>query len=91
MVRKLIFMSGTVILTYSLCFWSSQHDLPKNLIIVIYPGFLDDKHSILDNSCRCPNELILRLHGSFIDQKHDFLINEHVLIVTGCWKLGLNH
>jgi hypothetical protein len=33
--------SGSVVLTYKLCFWSSQHDIPKNLKIVIYPGFSD--------------------------------------------------
>jgi hypothetical protein len=53
-------------------------------------GFSDDEHFILDNSCTCLNELILRRNGPFIDQKHDFLINEHVMIVTGGWKLGQN-
>jgi hypothetical protein len=42
MVRKLIFVSDTVVLTYKFCFWSSQHDLPKSMEIVIFQCFSDD-------------------------------------------------
>jgi hypothetical protein len=90
MVRKLIFTFGTVLLTSKICFCSSKHDIPKPLKMVIYSCFLDDLHTILDNSCMCLNELILILNGTFFDQKHDFLINRHVLIVIECWKQDLN-
>jgi hypothetical protein len=36
MVRKLFFTSDTVVLTYKLIFWSSQHDLPKSMEMVIF-------------------------------------------------------
>jgi hypothetical protein len=42
MVGKLIFTSDTVVLTYKLCFWSSQHDLLKSVEIVIFQCFSDD-------------------------------------------------
>jgi hypothetical protein len=35
-------MSGTVVLTPKLCFWSSQQDLPKNMEMVIFQCFSDD-------------------------------------------------
>jgi hypothetical protein len=36
--------------------------------MVINTCFLDDIHSILDNSCMCLNEVILILNGTFLDQ-----------------------
>jgi hypothetical protein len=83
MVRKLIFSFGTVLLPSKICFSSSKHDVPKNLKMVIHLCFLDDIHSILDNSCMCLNELILILNVTYLDQKQDFLTNRHVLIAIG--------
>jgi hypothetical protein len=56
--KKLIFTFGAVLLTSKICVCCSKHDIPKTLEMVIYPCFLDDIHSILDNSCMCLNELI---------------------------------
>jgi hypothetical protein len=49
--------------------FSSKNYKHKNLKIVIYPCFLDDIHSTLDNSCMCQNELILILYGTSLDQQ----------------------
>jgi hypothetical protein len=87
MNRKLIFTSGTVVLTHKLCFWNSQHDLPKSMEMVIFQCFSDDNLPFRAVHVHAQISLFKNLIALSLIKN---MIDRHVLRVIVCWKVVLN-